>query len=220
MQDFLEKLLINKIREYITALPDLYLYIGLSLILEINAFYTVADAGEDLIGDGFEHIAEHGNGQVLAKDLYLIALLTGDVGDINQSHVHTDITHILGLLTVDEAVAVAIAQTTVQAIGIANRYGSDDRIASQLALATVTHGFALGYLVHLQNGGLEGADGMENAVVARIDTIQAETQTAHIQLAIGEVLDTSRVVDMAQNLVREGGLKFLTAHLETLELQG
>ena len=115
---------------------------------------------------------------------------------------------------------MAIAQTTVQAIGIANRYGSDDRIASQLALATVTHGFALGYLVHLQNGGLEGADGMENAVVARIDTIQAETQTTHIQLAIGEVLDAGRVVDMAQNLVREGGLKFLTAHLETLELQG
>jgi len=52
------------------------LYIGLSLILEINAFYTVADAGEDLVGDGFEHIAEHGNGQVLAKDLYLIALNT------------------------------------------------------------------------------------------------------------------------------------------------
>ena len=140
----------------------------IKLILEINAFYAVADAGEDLVGDGVEDIAENGNGQVLTKDLYLVALNTWDVGDINQSYVHTDITYVLGLLTVDEAVAVAIAQVKVQTIGIANRNGSDDRITSQLALATVTNGIGLRHLAHLQDGGLEGADGMENAVVARI----------------------------------------------------
>ena len=60
---------------------------------------------------------------------------------------------------------------------------------------------------------------MEDAVIARVDTIQAKTQTAHIQLAIGEVLDTSRVVDMAQNLMRESGLKLLAALVELEELQ-
>ena len=196
------------------------MYIGLNLILEINAFYAVADAGEDLVGDGVENIAKHRHRQVLAEDLYLIALLTRDIGDINQSYVHTDITNVFGLLTVYQAVAVAIAQVTVQTIGIANRNGGNDRIAIELALATVTNGLGLRHLAHLQDGGLQRADGMENAVIARIDTIQTETQTAHIQLAIGEVLDAGRVVDMAQNLMREGGLKFLTAHLETLELQG
>ena len=34
------------------------------------------------------------------------------------------------------------------------------------------------------------------------------------------IIYAGRVIDMAQYLVREGGLKFLTAHLETLELQG
>ena len=103
----------------------MYLYIGLSLILEINAFYAVADAGEDLVGDGIEHIAENSYGQVLAEDLYLVALLTGDVGNIDEGYVHTDITNVFGFLTVDEAVAVAIAQVTVQTIGIANRNGGN-----------------------------------------------------------------------------------------------
>jgi len=72
---------------------------------------------------------------VLAKDLYLIALLTGDVGNIDEGYVHTDITYVVGLLTVYQAVAVAIAQVTVQTIGIANRNGGNHRIAIELTLA-------------------------------------------------------------------------------------
>ena len=83
------------------------------LILEINSFDAVANAREHLVRDGFEHIAKHGDGQMLTKNLYLIALLTWDIGDINQRHIHTDITHVLGLLTIDETVAMAIAQVTI-----------------------------------------------------------------------------------------------------------
>ena len=169
--------------------------------MEINAFHTIADAREHLVWDGFEYIAQDCNRQMLAKDLNLIALLTRDIGDINQGHIHTDITYIFCLLTVDEAVAVAIAKTTIQTIGIANRNGSDNGVAIELALATVAHSLALRHIVHLQNGGLKRADGVEDAIVARVNTIETKTQTAHIQLAIGEVLDTSRVVHVAQNLM-------------------
>ena len=94
--------------------------------MEVNSFYSITDAREHLVWDGLEHIAQYGNRQVLAKDLYLIAFLTWDIGDINKGHIHTDISYVLGLLTIDEAVAMTIAKVTIQAIGIANRYGGDD----------------------------------------------------------------------------------------------
>ena len=142
--------------------------------MEVNSFYSITDAREHLVRDGLEHIAQYGNRQVLAKDLYLVALLTRNIGDINKGYVHTDISYVLGLLTIDEAVAVTIAKVAVQTISIANRYGSDDGVAIELALATIAHRLALGHIAHLQDGGLKGAYGVENAVVARINTIEAE----------------------------------------------
>ena len=171
------------------------------LVLEINSFYTIAYAREHLVRDGLEYIAQYGNRQVLAKDLYLVAFLTWDIGDINQGHIHTDISYVLGLLTIDEAVAVTIAKVAIQTISIANRYGSDDGVAIELALAAVAHCLALGYIAHLQDGGLKCADSVEDAIVAWINTIEAEAKTTHIHLAIGEVLDASRVVHVAQNLM-------------------
>ena len=142
--------------------------------MEVNSFYSITDAREHLVRDSLEHIAEDGDGQVLAKDLYLVALLTRDIGDINQGYIHTDISYVLSLLTIDEAIAMTIAKVTIQAISIANRYGSDDGVAIELALAAVTHSLSLGDIAHLQDGGLKGANGVEDAVVARINTIEAE----------------------------------------------
>ena len=142
--------------------------------MEVNSFYSITDAGEDLVGDGFEHIAQDCNWQMFAKDFYLVALLTRDIGDINQGYIHTDISYVLSLLTIDEAIAMTIAKVAIQTISIANRYGSDDGVAIELALATVAHRLALGHIAHLQDGGLKGANGVEDAIVARINTIEAE----------------------------------------------
>jgi len=169
--------------------------------LEINAFHSVADAGQHLVRDGVENIAQNGDWEILAENLNLITLLTRDVGDIDKGDIHTDITYILGLLTVDEAIAMAVAQVAVQTVGIADRNSSNDRVALKLALAAVAHRLALGHIAHLEDGGLQGADGMEDAVIAGIDTIEAQSQTTHVELAIGEVLDAGRIVDMAQNLM-------------------
>jgi hypothetical protein len=142
--------------------------------LEVNSFYSITDAREHLVRDGLEHIAQYGNRQVLAKDLNLVALLTRDIGDINQGYIHTDISYVLSLLTIDEAIAVTIAKVAVQTISIANRYGSNDGVAIELTLATVAHSLSLGDIAHLQDGGLKGANGVEDAIVARINTIEAK----------------------------------------------
>ena len=142
--------------------------------MEINALDAIADARKHLVRDGFEHIAQYGNRQVLAKDLYLVALLTRDIGDINQGYIHTDISYVLSLLTIDEAIAMTIAKVAVQTISIANRYGSNDGVAIELALAAVAHRLALGHSTHLQDGGLQRADGVEDAVVAWINAIEAK----------------------------------------------
>ena len=79
------------------------------LVLKINAFHTVANACEHLIGNGVEHIAEHDDRQVGAENLDHVALLAVDVGDVDECHVHADIAYIFRLLTVDQAVAVTVA---------------------------------------------------------------------------------------------------------------
>ena len=38
-------------------------------ILIVDALHTVGDAGEYLVGDGVDGVAEHGNGQMLADNL-------------------------------------------------------------------------------------------------------------------------------------------------------
>ena len=90
---------------------------------------------------------------MLTEDLYLITLLTGDVGDIDHRHIHTDITHILGLLTMYQTVAMTVAKMTVQSVGIADRNGGNHRVAFDLALAAVAYGVASRDVAELKDGG-------------------------------------------------------------------
>ena len=124
------------------------------LILEINALDAVGDTSEDLVGDGVCDVAEHGDGQMLAEDLHLVALATIDACDINHRNIHTDITHILGLLTIHQTVAMTVAQVAVQAIGITDRYGSNHGVVVDLALATVADGIASRHVTHLKDSSL------------------------------------------------------------------
>ena len=61
---------------------------------------------------------------------------------------------------------------------------------------------------------------MEDAIVSGIDTIKANTKTTHIHLSLREVLDTCRVVHVAQDMMTEGRLELITALLEESELTG
>ena len=56
--------------------------------------------------------------QVGTEYLNAVTLLTFNVSDINHAYVHTDITHVIGFLSVHKAISLAITKVTVQTIGI------------------------------------------------------------------------------------------------------
>ena len=89
------------------------------LILEINALYSVADACKYLVRDGVEDIRQYGDGKVVTEYLNAVTLVAVYSRDVYHGHVHTDIAYILCLLPVDKAVAVAVAQMSVESVGIA-----------------------------------------------------------------------------------------------------
>jgi hypothetical protein len=144
------------------------------LILEIDALDAIADTREYLVRDGVEGIAQNGNRQVLAKNLYLISLMTWDIGDIDHGHVHTDIAYIFGFLTIYQTIAMTIAKVTVQTISIADRNSGNHTIALYLTFTAVAYCLTSWHMAHLKNGGLQRRYGMQDTVIARIDAIKAE----------------------------------------------
>ena len=190
------------------------------LILEIHALDTVGDTCEHLVGDGAEGVAEYGDGQVLAEDLHLITLGAGDIRHVDHRHIHTDITHVLGLLTIHQTIAVTVAEMAVQTVGIADGDGSDHTVALDLALTAVAHRLTSRHMAHLKDGGLQRGDGMENMIIARINAIEADAEAAHIHLALREMLDASGVVHVAQDLMGEDTLQLTAALVEEGELLG
>ena len=59
---------------------------------------------------------------------------------------------------------------------------------------------------------------MEDVVRARINAIKANAETAHVELAVAEMVDARGVVDMTDDMVGEGGLQLAAAHIKLLKL--
>ena len=93
----------------------------------VNSLHSAADGGQYLVRNGVKNIAQRLNRQVLAEDFYGIAFLAVDVGYIYHGYIHADVAHVLSLLTIDQTVGMAIAQMTVQAVGISDRNGGEER---------------------------------------------------------------------------------------------
>jgi len=184
----------------------------------IDALHAVADARKHLVGDGVELVGEHGDGQMVAEDLHTVSLATGDVGHIDHADVHADVAHIVGALPIDEAVAVAVAQMAVETVGIAYRDSSNDAIAIDERMAAVADTRTGRHMAKLEDGGLQRRDIVEDVVRARIDTIEANAETAHVELAVAEMVDARGVVDMTDDMVGEGGLQLAAAHIKLLKL--
>ena len=68
-----------------------------------------------------------------------------------------------------------------------------------------------GHIANLEYRCLEGTYIMNNRVVYRADSVKSDSQPYHIKLRAGETLDSRRIADMAQNLMRESGLQLLRA---------
>ena len=57
-----------------------------------------------------------------------------------------------------QAVAMTVAEVTVQTVGIADRYGSNHRVAFDLTLTAVAHRITCRHVAELKDGGFQGAD--------------------------------------------------------------
>ena len=83
---------------------------------------------------------------------------------------------------------------------------------------------AISYRIFLRNipdlkdGSLERTYIMYYRIVYRADSIKSDSQAHHIVLCFGETLDSCRITDMTENLMREGGLQFLRTFLEQFNL--
>ena len=78
-------------------------------------------------------------------------------------------------MSVDKTEGMTVAQTAVQAIGIADRDGSDDAVLVQNRLAAITHALTSLDVVYLQDGGLQRAHAVDGLIVARVDAIESQS---------------------------------------------
>ena len=171
------------------------------LIYVIDAFDAGGDGGEDFVGDGADGVGEDGGGEVGAEDDGLVALAAVDVGDVDHADVHADIADVGGRTAVDEAITIAVAQSAVESVGIADGDGGNTRRPLQSGATAVADGVALWYVAHLQNGGLEGGDSVDDGVRARIDAVESKSQAHHVEVVLGEVFNAGGVADVAQDSV-------------------
>jgi len=107
------------------------------------------DAGEYFVGDGADGIAQYSDWEVIAKDEGMVSRFAFYVGDIDHADVHADVAYVFGPLAVDEAVAVAVAQTAVESVGISDWYGCDARRTVEDGAAAVADGVACGHVADL-----------------------------------------------------------------------
>lgn len=200
--------------------PLVFVACGDLSILEIDALHAVRDTCQHLVGNGVKCIAEHRDGQVIAEDFDHVAFMAGNVRHVNHGHVHADVSHILCLLAIDQAVAMTIAQPTVQSIGITNGYSTYEAVAVKHCTTAVANRVARLHMAKLQDGGLERADAFQQGVIAAIGlySIQADAEAAHVELPFREMLDTGRVVNVPEYLVTESVLQASAFLIEQLEL--
>ena len=190
----------------------------LPLFLNEDSLNAGADASEDFVRDGADGIAEDTDREVVAKDGDVVACLTVDTRDINHAHIHADVAQVRCFLTVDKAVAVAVAKTTVEPVGITDRDGCHAGWMIDKGFATVANGIACWHFARLEDGGFQSCHVVEQVVVARIYAIETESETNHIEMVLREMLDACRVADVADNLVTISCLEVLRGLVEELEL--
>jgi len=150
-------------------------------VLIVHSLYTVGNACQNLIRNGIENIRQDSDWKLIAENDGFIAFLAVDVCDINHAHIHTDVSHVGCLLSVDQAIAMSVAQMTVQAVGISDRNGSDAGIACENSFPAVAYGVVSRHIVNLQDGGLQGGDIVQHLVGKRVDAVESDSQTYHVK---------------------------------------
>ena len=105
------------------------------------------------------------------------------IGDIDHAGIHTDIANDLATVAINHDLATTIAEMTVQAVGITDRDNRDAGIALYIAHPAVADGIACRNVLYLQDSRLQRTYIMQDLICKRIDTIQSDTQTYHVELS-------------------------------------
>lgn len=187
-------------------------------LLEIHPFHPFADTCEDLVGYGTELFCNDVHRQMFAKNLHAVAFVAFDVSDVEHADVHADVSDIRGLLAVYERISSAIAEMTVQSVGIADGNGCNTRGTLHHRTAAISDARTCGNAANLQYGGTQGGDTRQPTVAERVDTVKPQSETTHIELAFGEPLYTCRIADVPEYAIWHGFLQHGRSFVETFEL--
>ena len=164
----------------------------------IDALDTGCDGGEELIGDGtcgggiaLEEVA-------VAEDDRTVALVAVDIGDIDEAHVHADGSDNGGFVAADEDVPVAVAEAAMEAVGIAYGENGDAGGTRGLPAAVVADGVTGRDFLDLRDATNEAAylpqPGLHLGF--RGDAVEADAETNHVHLGLGESADATGVEDV------------------------
>ena len=155
---------------------------------------------------------------MFAKNLHAVAFVAFDVSDVEHADVHADVSDIRGLLAVYERISSAIAEMTVQSVGIADGNGCNTRGTLHHRTAAISDARTCGNAANLQYGGTQGGDTRQPTVAERVDTVKPQSETTHIELAFGEPLYTCRIADVPEYAIWHGFLQHGRSFVETFEL--
>ena len=93
----------------ILVLLVLLVFLNITLFLIIDAAHSGGNRGEYLVGDGVGGAGYLLQEVGIAKDGHFVAFLTGDIGDIEETHIHANAADDGHLMVADGDSPVAIA---------------------------------------------------------------------------------------------------------------
>ena len=126
--------------------------------MKIHPLNPIAYPCQYLVWYSIEGIGQYSYGEVVAENLHTIAFLTWDVGHINHTDIHADVTYIFRLLAVYKSITMAVAEMTVEAVCIAYRNSGYHAVLLKDGATAVTYTFSCRNMANLENGGLQCAD--------------------------------------------------------------
>ena len=140
---------------------------------------------------------------MVTENLDTVAFFAVDARDVDHGHIHADVADIRCLLSVYQAIAVAVAEMAVQAVCIADWYGGDQAVVLDSPLAGIANGVTGRHMAQLEDGRLQGRYVVDDLVRTGIDAVESQSQPAHVHLPLREMFDTGGVVHVTDDLVLE-----------------
>ena len=177
------------------------------LLLYVDMLYTCRYAREYFVWDSTDGIAENRDRKFVAENGDAVSHLAVNIRHINHTNIHADVAEVVGPLSVDQTVAVAVAEFAVESVCISNWDGSYACRFVQNGFAAIPDAIACRNVSYLENGSFERGHVVDDLVVAWVNAIEPQSEPHHVEVVLREVFDAGRVADVAYDFVAVGILK-------------